>query len=428
MRQSTVQVLATTTPEQVAAGFFAVNRSSVAALSILVYDILLTVNEEVEVIWPRPWSMMKACYYFVRYMPVLFQIPLLLVGSELSPRFHFTAHACLVWQVYQGAATASTTIAVDYILISRVNAFYFDSRIVRWIVGISYVLEMAVMAVGLGLALPGSQFDSICLVEDIPQSLLAYAIVVILFQTLLFFLTARKFILSLRSGWGRVPIVVLLMRDGTWAFLVLLGKHNALNSLGCRSLLACDASIYGFKNHAFAGLLYSWLLTVYSFCGYRVLLNIGHLTDTVEGSSWFPTRIVWFANHSATRSRRRADDGSEAFVLSSRVRSNGPFKPFKSLNVCLETDTPSQRWKPGGFAAPHVEIAAPIIVPLAPVPHKQRLSVSLQLLLPADCPRHPSNTCNSAEVAALVVVPPAPTPAAPQAEIATPDPSLYRTF
>ncbi|KAF5379357.1 hypothetical protein D9757_007674 [Collybiopsis confluens] len=253
-------------------GFLTGDSPSVAALVFLVYDILLTVNEECLgrgdmavglheapsslfiILFRRPWSIMKVCYYFVRYMPMLFQIPLLFVGSELSAQFHFTTQACFMWQIYQGVASMLTNVAVDYILISRVHAFYLHSRSIRWIVNISYVLEICAMCVGLGLALPGIQFDSICIVDNIPDILVVYFAGVILFQTLLFVLTAFKFIRSLRSGWGQVPIIALLMRDGTWAFFILL------------AFLVCNPSLYQSTNHSFAGLLYTWLLSIYSYC------------------------------------------------------------------------------------------------------------------------------------------------------------------
>lgn len=58
-----------TTPE--ASGAQAVNRSSIAALAFLVWDILITFDDEVKYIWPRPWNYMKCVYFFVRYVPVL---------------------------------------------------------------------------------------------------------------------------------------------------------------------------------------------------------------------------------------------------------------------------------------------------------------------------------------------------------------------
>jgi len=45
-----------------------------------------------------------------------------------------------------------------------------------------------------------------------------------LFQTFLFAITFYKFIQAVRAGWSDVPLVALLMRDGTWAFFVLFGR------------------------------------------------------------------------------------------------------------------------------------------------------------------------------------------------------------
>ncbi|KAF9070165.1 hypothetical protein BDP27DRAFT_1420380 [Rhodocollybia butyracea] len=250
------------TPEQVALGSQAVDRSSIAALAFLAYDIMISVDEEVQVIWPRSWSFMKFNYFFIRYMPLLLQIPLLLVGSELSPQFHFTEYACFVWQI------------------SPVYAFYHDNRVVRGIASISFCLEIIIMAVGLKLSLPGITFDSNCVVTSAPTSLLLYVGASILFQSLLFGLTLYKFIVSLRAGWGHTSIVRLLMRDGPTSFLLVI--------------LLSNVSLYDLKNgknSSYTGVLFGWILTLYSFCGYRILLNIGYLTHPSDmGSTTYRTR------------------------------------------------------------------------------------------------------------------------------------------
>lgn len=102
-----------------AAGAQAVNRSSVAALAFLVWDILITVDDEVNLIWPRAWNYTKYVYFLVRYLPMLVQVSILLIGSELTPHFHFTAHDCYIWQIYQGVAASSIVAMVDTVLILR---------------------------------------------------------------------------------------------------------------------------------------------------------------------------------------------------------------------------------------------------------------------------------------------------------------------
>ncbi|KAF8891739.1 hypothetical protein BD779DRAFT_144646 [Infundibulicybe gibba] len=249
----------------VAAGTQAVDRSSVAALAFLVWDICITFDDEVKLIWSRPWTYTKFLFYFVRYLPLMVEISILFVGTELSPQFHFSPHDCFIWQVYQGVASISIVASVDFILILRVYALFHNSPIVRSIVSVCFMLELAGMCTGLALSLPGIKYDSICIVTEVPSSLIIYGAASILFQTLLFSLTAYKFFRAIREGGG-VPLITLLMRDGTWAFFVLFIVYVG------------QVSLYGLKNHALAGIFYSWLLTAFSFSGYRILLNIHHFS------------------------------------------------------------------------------------------------------------------------------------------------------
>ncbi|KAJ7496991.1 hypothetical protein FB451DRAFT_1018329, partial [Mycena latifolia] len=211
-----------------------------------------------------PWSVLKFLFFFVRYLP----LPLLLIGSPvLTPRFQFTPHACFIWQVYQGVATLLVFIGVDCVLILRVYALYHNNTTIRKLVLVAYGLEVGAMCVGLGTSLPTVKFDDICVVTSISATLLIYGAAVLLFQTLLFSLTTFKFVGALRAGWGDTPLVSLVMRDGTWAFLLLF------------AFIVGYASLYALKNHTFAGTLYGWILTVFSFSAYRLLLNLDRLSD-----------------------------------------------------------------------------------------------------------------------------------------------------
>src|SRR5216683_6367870 len=50
-----------------------------------------------------------------------------------------------------------------------------------------------------------------------------YSAAFVAFETILFVLTLVKFLIALRDGWGRTPVVYLLVRDGTWAFMLIFG-------------------------------------------------------------------------------------------------------------------------------------------------------------------------------------------------------------
>ncbi|KAJ7502910.1 hypothetical protein B0H11DRAFT_1712201 [Mycena galericulata] len=244
----------------------------------------------------KPWTRMKFLFLFIRYIPLFVQISILVIGSpELTPQFHFTHNDCFIWQVYQGVATVLVFAAVDCVLILRVYALYHNVAIIRRLVLVAFALEITAMVIGLALSLPGIQFDDICVVTGVSGTLLIYGQnhsgATLLFQTFLFGLTAVKFARALREGWGDTPLVGLVMRDGTWAFILLF------------AVVAGDASLYALKNHSFAGILFGWLLTVFSFSGYHVLLNLDRLsaaslylptsqTSTNDSPYQFTTRII----------------------------------------------------------------------------------------------------------------------------------------
>ncbi|KAF8070440.1 hypothetical protein FPV67DRAFT_1487414 [Lyophyllum atratum] len=261
------------TPTEKAIGREAVECSSVAALTFLAWDIVITVDDEIKFIWPKPWTLTKFLYFYARYVPLMVQISILFVGTDVSSALHFTPHDCYIWQVYQGIAAFSIVGAVDIILILRVIALYHGNPVIRILLALLYILELVGMSVGIGLAIPGIRYDEICLVTDIPPSLAIYGGSAISFQVILFVLTTWKFFEAVRSGWGDVPLLVLQMRDGTWAFVLLMAVYIG------------QASLYGLENHALAGVLFGWLITAFSFSGYRILLNLNHLSPPDRHSS-----------------------------------------------------------------------------------------------------------------------------------------------
>ncbi|KDQ55174.1 hypothetical protein JAAARDRAFT_37706 [Jaapia argillacea MUCL 33604] len=267
----------------------AVNRSSVAAMMFLLYDICLTFDDEVNLIWPKPWSFTKFLFFFVRYFPVVTQFSILFVASD----YEFSQHECFVWEIWQCTAAVALVVSVDAILIMRVRALYGSTKFIPYALLALYLTEIVGMSTSLAISLPGMRFNDICLTTYIPKSILGYLYVSdtrnilglssfrhlsrsdgfrfvrgssILFQGILFTLTIYQFAIGLRDEWGRSRVVDLIMRDGTWGFVLVF----AINLL--------QASIYLLKNHAYAGLFYAWSLTTFSFTGYRIVINLQHLS------------------------------------------------------------------------------------------------------------------------------------------------------
>ncbi|EIN06717.1 hypothetical protein PUNSTDRAFT_145230 [Punctularia strigosozonata HHB-11173 SS5] len=274
----TLNILLVVPDPATAAGAQAVNRSSVASLAFLVWDILITTDDEVRLMWPRSWSYTKYLYFFVRYFAACVQITILFVGTEISRPFDYTPHACFAWQVWQGVAALALGIAVDCILILRLHALYNRSARVRAVLFALFVAELLGMAVSLGLGVGKISFDDDCTVTSWPIEFVAYGVFPLVFQGILFGFTVWQFVKTMRHGWGRTRVLDVLMRDGMWAFFLIFFVYLLQ---GIVFLLPSDG--------AFTGVFYAWLLTAFSFSGYRLLLNIQRLAPQHSRARSNPT-------------------------------------------------------------------------------------------------------------------------------------------
>ncbi|KDQ55170.1 hypothetical protein JAAARDRAFT_37700 [Jaapia argillacea MUCL 33604] len=257
-----------------AEGLQAVNRSSVAALVFLFYDIVLTFDDEVNLIWSRPWSYTKFLFFYVRYMAAATQVSALFVTAEISPHFTYTQHQCLIWEVWQGVASMSLIMAVDVVLILRVHALYSGNPTITRLLLITYTLEIACMTISLVLSVPGVVYNDVCLVTWVPPAIFLWGAATISFQAILFTLTAYQFFVGLRlEGMGKTRLGWLLMRDGTWGFALIF------------LIMVLQGSLYLLQNKNYTGILYCWLITIESFAGYRILLNLQKLSPVNGGGA-----------------------------------------------------------------------------------------------------------------------------------------------
>lgn len=274
--------------------------SSIAALSFLVWDILITLDLEVDAIWSRTnTSYSKWLYFFVRYFAVAMQISLLFVGTELSIGFHYTESDCVKWYIFQEVGTQLLVAVVESILIVRVHALYDRNRSVTVPLVVLFLLENLAMMVTLIFVVPGVQFDATCTVVRSPPTLIIFAAAFVSFESVLFILTLIKFLVALRSGWGRTPVVFLLVRDGTWAFILIFVT------------LCINAGFYvGEGDTAIAAIAFPWLLSIESFAGAHIVLNLHAISSdlstnapdtTIDGA--LSSHIV-FTTHSTEEGNR----------------------------------------------------------------------------------------------------------------------------
>lgn len=280
---------------------FKLDLSAVASLAFLVWDILITLDQEVEAIWTKPNRFYaKWLFLFVRYFAVSMQIALLFVGTRLSVSFNYTYSDCVKWYIFQEVGTQVLIATVESVLIVRVHALYDRSRIVTVILVLLFVAENVVMIITLVGVAPEIGFDSICTVVHSPPRLLLFAVAFVSFETVLFILTLFKFIVALRNGWGRTPVLFLLVRDGTWAFILIFVT------------LCVNAGFYlGEGNSAMSSIAFPWLLSIEAFAGARLVLNLHALPFDVSadsrsgGGGTLSSNIIFMSNPSASTHHAR---------------------------------------------------------------------------------------------------------------------------
>ncbi|KAI0032022.1 hypothetical protein K488DRAFT_19590, partial [Vararia minispora EC-137] len=240
-----------------------ISTRAAAATAFLVWDVLITLDDEVELIWSRPNAFRtKWLFLFVRWFAVFLQLSLIFVGTDVAASLHYPARACTIWYVYQEAATQALIAAVEIVLMIRVQALYLRSRCVTYTLYALFAAENVGMIVALVRVVPGVEFDSACVVTRSPFGLVYFAAAFGAFETILFGLTLAKFVSALYHGWGDTPVLALLVRDGTWAFFLVFAA------------LVINAAFYLGASNALSATAYQWLLTAESLAGARLILNM----------------------------------------------------------------------------------------------------------------------------------------------------------
>ncbi|PIL26452.1 hypothetical protein GSI_12210 [Ganoderma sinense ZZ0214-1] len=204
--------------------------SEVACVAVLTWDVLVTLTDEVELIWKRRWTAAKFMYLIARYLPWLVQLALLAINVNGTTGLTFTFAQCAAWQIVQGILLQVIVTTVDVILVIRANVT------------------------------PRLQYNDECYVTSSPPNFQYYWVISLAFETLLFFLTIVKFLDGFRNGWARGVFVQQFITDGTWAYALIF------------LVMLVNMMLYKYIHSTLTGICYTWLLVVLSFAGSRLVL------------------------------------------------------------------------------------------------------------------------------------------------------------
>ncbi|KZS86880.1 hypothetical protein SISNIDRAFT_342159 [Sistotremastrum niveocremeum HHB9708] len=250
--------------------------SIVSVLTWMIWDIVITLEDEIKYIWQSPPTLPKYLYLYARYI-TLFAIAAMgppwngwLNGSQSSSTY---CHQLCVFQI---VVPIIVVLGVDLIFILRVHAIYGRNRTCLITLLSLYLLQFASQVVVTSLGEDMIKVDPVlispqldyytCLPRAVPHVFRACWIPVIAFQTLLFGMTLYK---SLRTGFDwKFPsrYLFVMVRDGTWAYAVLVGM-----SIICNLVWSSKTDV------ASLIVLYPWNIAIMSFAGTRLTLNLRKL-------------------------------------------------------------------------------------------------------------------------------------------------------
>ncbi|PPQ83628.1 hypothetical protein CVT25_006313 [Psilocybe cyanescens] len=139
-----------------------------------------------------------------------------------------TSHSTMVSEAYRNWYMCQVVLgsvlmsAVEIVLMARVYALYKKSI---WIASLFIVLilaEMVTVVIGIVTNVPGKDFRVANILLKSPTSYVYYGISAIVSQITILGFTLAKYKTAVQGGWGKVPIMILMVRDGTAAFFILL--------------------------------------------------------------------------------------------------------------------------------------------------------------------------------------------------------------
>ncbi|KAJ7729796.1 hypothetical protein B0H16DRAFT_225000 [Mycena metata] len=211
----------------------------VSSLCLYVYDFFLTFPMEVEYFWNSPWSLVKAMFFWNRYLT--FPTTAYLAFSEIN-RLP-TAALCFAQETTGLILSLVCISGAQVVMQIRVHALYGQNRTLKIIVSCLFFIAVA-SELGIAIAklvTDGSSVQPIPFLVDplslcvgpIPKFLIAYPVPMMAFDTILLILVVYKAYLIQREEasdtthktWTSSRLVRVMFRDSVIYFTCTFGVN-----------------------------------------------------------------------------------------------------------------------------------------------------------------------------------------------------------
>lgn len=240
--------------------------SSVAAYTVLVWELLTQFENEVHWIWTISWaSWIKWNYIIGRYGALAIQ-GIYLYRHIYSQHHPYSPSECLVWSTFRTIVVSLFSASVQVTLLVRVCALYDREKQIRLSLRLLHIATV-LLSIGIWtyLACQPIGFNGDCSFVDSETG--RWAVLTVTTATLM-----RDLILVVALAGKMVrlsrlphapPIFHLVMRDGVWTFMVVTV-----------TLAIAQGFIYSGEFRS-SDITLDWVVAAYSFASTRLILNVG---------------------------------------------------------------------------------------------------------------------------------------------------------
>ncbi|KAG2005749.1 hypothetical protein CC2G_002129 [Coprinopsis cinerea AmutBmut pab1-1] len=275
--------------EKLASQGTAVNLVAAACLTALIYNHLLTMNQEVVQIWPNRFSLAKALFLSNRYI-----VEAVLLFNCISASRPFHSENLHILSSLARRTLSSLTISniiVQGILLLVIWALYRENRVVLSIATFFYVGGAATL---IGLTIHDYVGEEVlvdrtlrnlpgCYASSVPSIIAGFWIGPLIVESVLFVLVVSRAFFWWRHE-TRIPVLLaVLARDSTLYFAFVF------------ALLLANYLVFQFGPPALSSLLVTPTITAGCILGSHMLLNVRAMNtlesepprhDIIDLTSW----------------------------------------------------------------------------------------------------------------------------------------------
>jgi len=199
------------------------HHNRVSSLTFMVWDYVITLEDERELFWRRPWTLATFLFLWIRYVGIL----LIAFGVFVAVSPNLSDSLCYFWLRFEGGVGMSISWAIQVILQLRIYALYDASPgIAALIIGAFSVEVLAV----IGLFSVGSANNTVvaeavgnmvrCSATAVPGWLWVFWLPVTSFELLLCVLAIYKGYQRVHSI-GHQALQDILVRDSVIYYLAI---------------------------------------------------------------------------------------------------------------------------------------------------------------------------------------------------------------